>query len=62
MLAPGEAGLPELPKLGLVLHRAEAEPDAATARLAELVLQSVHEAVRDVSMPSDHERGLRRVG
>ncbi|TCS00725.1 LysR substrate-binding domain-containing protein [Rhizobium sp. BK418] len=62
MLAPGEAGLPELPKLGLVLHRAEAEPDGATARLAELVLQSVHEAVREVSIASDEPKPLRRVG
>jgi len=44
-LAPVEAGLPELPKLGLVLHRAEAEPGPATARLASIVLQSVREAV-----------------
>ncbi|WP_416064667.1 LysR substrate-binding domain-containing protein [Rhizobium sp. ZK1] len=62
MLAPGEAGLPELPDLGLVLHRAEAEPDAATSRLAELVLQSVHEAVRDISISSDQEKALRRFG
>jgi hypothetical protein len=37
-----------LPKLGLVLHRAEAEPQPAAARLAELVLQSVHGALREV--------------
>jgi DNA-binding transcriptional LysR family regulator len=43
---PEEIGLPQLPKLGLVLHRAEAEPGPATARLAELVLQSVDEALR----------------
>jgi DNA-binding transcriptional LysR family regulator len=47
-LAPGTIGLPDLPKLGLVLHRAEAEPQPAAARLAELVLQSVHGAVREV--------------
>lgn len=45
---PEEIGLPQLPKLGLVLHRAEAEPGPATARLAELVLQSVDEALRGV--------------
>jgi DNA-binding transcriptional LysR family regulator len=44
-LVPDEEGLPELPKLGLVLHRAEAEPGPATARLASIVLQSVREAV-----------------
>ncbi|MGO8175708.1 LysR substrate-binding domain-containing protein [Rhizobium ruizarguesonis] len=47
-LAPGTIGLPDLPKLGLVLHRAEAEPQPAAARLAELVLQSVHGALREV--------------
>ncbi|WP_431674689.1 LysR substrate-binding domain-containing protein [Rhizobium leguminosarum] len=47
-LAPGAIGLPNLPKLGLVLHRAEAEPQPAAARLAELVLQSVHGALRGV--------------
>ena len=45
-LAPETIGLPDLPKLGLVLHRAEAEPQPAAARLAELVLQSVHGALR----------------
>jgi DNA-binding transcriptional LysR family regulator len=44
-LAPGAAGLPSLPSLGLMLHRAEADPDAATARLASLVLQSVRDAL-----------------
>ncbi|UWM74690.1 LysR substrate-binding domain-containing protein [Rhizobium sp. WSM4643] len=47
-LAPGTIGLPDLPKLGLVLHRAEAEPQPAAARLAELVLQSVHGALHGV--------------
>jgi DNA-binding transcriptional LysR family regulator len=47
-LAPGTIGLPDLPKLGLVLHRGEAEPPPAAARLAELVLQSVHGALREV--------------
>jgi DNA-binding transcriptional LysR family regulator len=44
-ISPSGAGLPDLPSLGLVLHRAEAEPDAATAQLASLVLQSVREAL-----------------
>jgi DNA-binding transcriptional LysR family regulator len=47
-LAPGTIGLPDLPKLGLVLHRAEAEPQPAAARLAELVLQSVQGALLGV--------------
>ncbi|MFS8144824.1 LysR substrate-binding domain-containing protein [Rhizobium sp. BR 249] len=45
-LEPAAIGLPELPKLGLVLHRAEAELQPAGARLAELVLQSVHDTLR----------------
>ena len=32
-------GLPMLPQLGLALYRSEAEPTAAVARLAELILQ-----------------------
>ncbi|MFL5018518.1 MAG: LysR substrate-binding domain-containing protein [Rhizobium sp.] len=47
-LVPETIGLPDLPKLGLVLHRAEAEPQPAAARLAELVLQSVHGALHGV--------------
>jgi DNA-binding transcriptional LysR family regulator len=45
MLSPDDIGLPDLPKLGLMLHRAEAKPEPAVARLAELVLQSVRQAV-----------------
>jgi DNA-binding transcriptional LysR family regulator len=37
-----EQGLPSLPSLGLMLHRAEAQPQPATARLAEILLQSVN--------------------
>jgi DNA-binding transcriptional LysR family regulator len=44
-LAPGEAGLPALPSLGLVLHRAEAEPGPATARLAAIILQALRDAM-----------------
>ncbi|MGR9498606.1 LysR substrate-binding domain-containing protein [Rhizobium leguminosarum] len=47
-LVPETIGLPDLPTLGLVLHRAEAEPQPAVARLAELVLLSVHGALREV--------------
>lgn len=35
------AALPDLPTLGLALHRAEAEPAPAVARLAEIILQSL---------------------
>jgi DNA-binding transcriptional LysR family regulator len=44
-LLPGEAGLPSLPKLDLVLHRAEPEANPATERLASLILQSVRQIV-----------------
>ncbi|AIC28916.1 LysR family transcriptional regulator protein [Rhizobium etli bv. mimosae str. IE4771] len=44
-LTPATLGLPDLPKLGLVLHRAEAELQPAAARLGELVMQSVHGAL-----------------
>ncbi|MFT4183956.1 MAG: LysR substrate-binding domain-containing protein [Rhizobium sp.] len=44
-LAAGEAGLPALPTLDLVLHRAEAEANPATERLAALILQSVRQVV-----------------
>lgn len=37
-LTAKEAGLPALPMLGLALHRAEAEPPAAVARLAEILV------------------------
>ena len=43
-LADGEAGLPVLPSLGLVLHRAEAEPGPAVGRLAAIVLEAVRAA------------------
>jgi DNA-binding transcriptional LysR family regulator len=46
-LAPGEAGLPALPRLGLVLHRAEAEPPAATRRLAAIILQALRDEIPD---------------
>jgi DNA-binding transcriptional LysR family regulator len=45
-LAPGEAGLPALPSLGLVLHRAEADPGPATARLAAIILQALRDAMQ----------------
>jgi hypothetical protein len=44
-LAPGEGGLPDLPMLGLGLHRADAEPAPATARLAVLLQQAVADAM-----------------
>jgi hypothetical protein len=36
-----EAGLPALPMLGLALHRAEAEPAPAVARLAEILTRTL---------------------
>jgi DNA-binding transcriptional LysR family regulator len=43
-LAPGECGLPRLPSLGLVLHRAEVEPAPAVGRLAAIILQAIRDA------------------
>jgi DNA-binding transcriptional LysR family regulator len=50
MLKPGEAGLPLLPTLDLVLHRAEADPDPATQRLASIVLQTVRSSVSELGL------------
>ncbi|OCI93195.1 LysR family transcriptional regulator [Rhizobium sp. AC27/96] len=44
-LSAGEAGLPPLPKLDLVLHRAEAEASPATERLASIILQAVRQTI-----------------
>ncbi len=40
-LTAKEAGLPALPMLGLALHRAEAEPPPAVARLAEILVDTL---------------------
>ena len=40
-LTAREAGLPALPTLGLALHRAEAEPPPAVARLAEILVATL---------------------
>jgi DNA-binding transcriptional LysR family regulator len=55
MLEPGEAGLPPLPRLDLVLHRAEAEPSPATQRLASIVLQTVRTAVGEAGLAPAEE-------
>jgi DNA-binding transcriptional LysR family regulator len=39
-----EVDLPSLPELGLALYRADAEPEPVVARLAELILQRLHES------------------
>lgn len=44
LLPPGAGGLPTLPALGLNLHRADAEPAPAVARLAEILQQRLHAA------------------
>ncbi|MFX9150229.1 hypothetical protein ABTN49_19580, partial [Acinetobacter baumannii] len=44
-LLDGHCGLPTLPQLGLNLHRAEAEPEAATQRLREIILETLAETV-----------------
>lgn len=53
MLGRGEAGLPELRSLGLVLHRADAEPDPAAARLASILIQAIHEVLPHAPRLSD---------
>jgi DNA-binding transcriptional LysR family regulator len=50
-LVAEELALPELPGLGLVLHRAEAESAPAVARLAGLVRQSVSDVLGEVARP-----------
>jgi DNA-binding transcriptional LysR family regulator len=50
MLEPDEAGLPLLPKLDLVLHRAEAEPNPAAQRLASIVVQTVRASVSELGL------------
>ncbi|NTF43184.1 LysR substrate-binding domain-containing protein [Rhizobium rhizogenes] len=44
-LTVGEAGLPSLPKLDLVLHRAEIDASPATERLALIILQAVRQTI-----------------
>jgi DNA-binding transcriptional LysR family regulator len=44
-LVPSDSGLPPLPSLGLVLHRSQAQSEPATARLASIMLQAVHNAI-----------------
>jgi DNA-binding transcriptional LysR family regulator len=43
-LAPGEAGLPLLPRLSLAMYRADAEPTPTAMRLAQILRQAVEEA------------------
>ncbi|CAB3686606.1 LysR substrate-binding domain-containing protein [Achromobacter pestifer] len=43
-LAPGEQGLPDLPSISLSLYRAQAQPDAAVAALADIVRQCIHDS------------------
>lgn len=45
-LVPQDDGLPSLPSLGLMLHRSEAQPEPATARLAAILLQAVNSIAR----------------
>lgn len=54
-LATRELGLPPLPRLTLVLHRAKADPDPPTARLATIVLEAVRESI-DAGGPGSSSR------
>ncbi|MEK1887288.1 MAG: LysR substrate-binding domain-containing protein [Phyllobacterium sp.] len=47
-VTPVASGLPELPSLGLLLHRAEAHAEPATARLASIMVEAVESAVQVV--------------
>jgi hypothetical protein len=47
-LDPDLSGLPRLPAIPLLLHRAEAEPNPAVARLTEILLETIRE---DVGLP-----------
>ncbi|MCO4315982.1 LysR substrate-binding domain-containing protein [Phyllobacterium sp. 21LDTY02-6] len=44
-LSPAESGLPELPELGLVLHRADAHGTPATERLADILREAVSNVI-----------------
>jgi DNA-binding transcriptional LysR family regulator len=52
-LQPEECGLPALPALGLVIHRAEAEPAPACRRLQEIIRESIADMrrLRDLDGP-----------
>jgi len=56
-LATRELSLPPLPRLTLVLHRAKADPDPPTVRLATIVLQAVRESI-DAARPSTAAKTL----
>ncbi len=43
-------GLPELPKIGLVLHQAESKPAQPVRRLAEILLASLNDLVATASL------------
>ncbi|RFB81589.1 LysR substrate-binding domain-containing protein [Methylovirgula sp. 4M-Z18] len=45
VLDPVAHGLPQLPSLGLVLHRAEKEPSATAAHLAAIMVQALRETL-----------------
>ena len=47
-LPEGDGGLPALPMLDLCLHRAEADPGPATARLAAIVMRAVRDAAQSL--------------
>lgn len=55
-MTPGIAGLPALPKMALVLHRKEAEPDPVAARLADILLQAAIEALPEGSRANERLR------
>jgi len=60
-MTPEITGLPALPGMALFLHRKEAEPDPVTARLADILLQSVLELLPESARARSLPHGLRRV-
>jgi hypothetical protein len=41
ILDPVKAGLPPLPEVSLILHRAETQPGAAVARLTQILMDAI---------------------
>lgn len=51
-LDPKVTGLPRLPAVPLVLHRAEAEPSPAVARLTDILLETIREDISEPRVPT----------
>ncbi|TJV00268.1 MAG: LysR family transcriptional regulator, partial [Mesorhizobium sp.] len=58
-MTPEIAGLPALPKMALLLHRRDAEPEPVAARLGEILLEAARQALPETTRTKD--AGLRAV-